>query len=154
MDRGVSMPNMLEPKASIFFFLYNITICTERSFKIYTMFIYLSAFFSWKEEHVLRVLVLAHWLKGNPRSSWNTPLSAGKLVERTGSFLNSKDSHQLVSWLSMPLQELLSHSGAFSMLAHPCSSAHSFHLKWLDTVCAIQWRIQVSSKQLISLYPT
>lgn len=70
MDRGVSMPNMLEPKASIFFFLYSLTIATERCFKIYTMFVYISAFFfTWKEERVLRALELAHWHKGNPKTT-------------------------------------------------------------------------------------
>lgn len=143
MDRGVSMPNMLEPKASIFFFLYSITISTERCLKILeNVRLSASFFFTWKEERVLRALALAHWHNGNPKTTWSNPLSVGKLVERIGSFPNLKDSHQLVSWLSMLLQELLSHPGAFSMLAHPCSSAHGFDLQRLDTVCGIQWRIQ------------
>lgn len=124
MDRGVSMPNMLESKASIFFFLYSITI-QERCFEIHIMFIYLSAFSDWKEEHIWQEFKLCHWLKGNPTTTLNNPLSVEKLVERIGSFCTMKDSYQLVSWLSMLLYELLSHSGAFSMLAPPCSSAHS-----------------------------
>lgn len=182
MDRGVSMPNMLEPKASIFFFLYWWQQhCNIHSQRVLLKIHILSFFFFFNltcnlintDEKTYFKSVLPNkevgpgsvdQTKQQRNCFTHTHRLVGTTVEKKnfGSqrcfYSSGRGEHIHLSRLSdssMLLQELPSHSQRFSMPASPCSSAYSFNFQ-VAGYC--MWHTvenpmpRLSSKQLISLY--